>query len=90
MDSTSKNEEEPSSQNEPCPEVNQQSLSNEAAASLRTAQESPDHISTLAEDLKCCNWDELLERYASAMEEHSKADEEVRRQTGELYEVRTK
>lgn len=90
MDSTAKKEEEASSHSGLPSEVNQHNPSNEAATSPQAAEVVPEHTSAFAEDLKSCDWDQLLERYAAAMEEHSQADEEVRQQTGKLYEVRTK
>lgn len=71
------------------PESSQHNTPNEATTSPQTAEPLSDPASGLAEDLKNCDWDELLERYAAAMEEHGQADEEARHQTAQLYEVRT-
>lgn len=89
MDSATRIGEEASLNEQPPSELNQQLPSNEANASPKTGEESLDTTPGLAEDLRTCDWDQLLERYASAMEEHSQADAEVRNQTGKLYEVLT-
>jgi hypothetical protein len=89
MDSADKMDEETVPHNERTPsELNQQNTPNDETTSPQTAGQHSDPASELAEDLKRFDWDQLLERYAAAMEEHSLEDEEVRNQTGKLYEVR--
>ncbi|RMJ25987.1 hypothetical protein PHISP_03124 [Aspergillus sp. HF37] len=89
MDFAPKMDEEAAPHNERTQsELNQQNTPHDETTSPQTAGQYSDPASGLAEDLKRCDWDQLLERYAAAMEEHSLEDEEVRNQTGKLYEVR--
>lgn len=41
----------------------------------------------LTEKLRDCDWEQLEERYAKAMEEHGKSEEELRDQISKLLEV---
>ena len=42
----------------------------------------------LTQGLDDCNWDELQEKYAFAMDEHSRVEEELRAETARLLEVK--
>lgn len=41
----------------------------------------------LTEKLRDCDWEQLEEKYAKAMEEHGKSEEELRAQVAKLLEV---
>lgn len=48
---------------------------------------TPQDMQQLAEDLRDCDWEQLEEKYAKAMEEHGTTEEELRAQTAKLLEV---
>lgn len=45
-------------------------------------------VNRLTRGLDQCDWDQLEERYADAMDEHSRVEEDLRGQTTKLLEVR--
>lgn len=47
-------------------------------------------VNRLTHGLDQCDWDQLEERYADAMDEHSRVEEDLRGQTTKLLEVRKK
>lgn len=44
-------------------------------------------VSRLTQGLKDCNWEQLQGKYADAMEEHGRVEENLRVETAELLEV---
>lgn len=86
MDSTDKNDEAPHTET-PTSELNQQNPPNEGKSSSQTVQDLLQPASELAEEIQHYDWDQLLEKYTDAMEEHARADESVRNQTAQLHEV---
>lgn len=86
MDSTDKNGEPPRTES-PSSELNQQDPPNEGKSSSQAVDGLLQPAPGLADELKNYDWDQLLEKYADAMEEHAQADEQVRNQTAKLQEV---
>lgn len=77
MDSTNRDREKTPVENEPC--------------SLKSYQEKEDQplVETLLQtrDLEVCNWEELQEKYANAMDEHSRFEDNLRSQIAQLLQV---
>lgn len=46
-------------------------------------------VSRLTQDLEQCSWDQLQEKYADAMDEHSRVEGDLRAETTKLLEVIT-
>lgn len=44
-------------------------------------------VARLTKGLEDCDWDQLQERYADAMDEHSRVEENLRAETAKLLEV---
>lgn len=57
------------------------------AGSDSSQYEASQDMQQLAEDLRDCDWEQLEEKYAKAMEEHGTTEEELRTQTAKLLEV---
>lgn len=57
------------------------------AGSGSSQDEASQDMQQLAEDLRDCDWEQLEEKYAKAMEEHGTTEEELRTQTAKLLEV---
>ena len=57
------------------------------AESGSSQDKTSQHMQQLAEDLRDCDWEQLEEKYAKAMEEHGTTEEELRAQTAKLLEV---
>lgn len=85
MDSADKIDEAPHT--EPLVSEFDKQMPNEGKASSQTVDSPLQPASDLADELQNYDWDQLLEKYAVAMEEHARADEQVRNQTAELQEV---
>lgn len=85
MDSTNKSDEAPLT--EPLASELGKPMPNEGKPSSQTVDSPLQPASDLAEELQNYDWDQLLEKYADAMEEHARADEQVRNQTAKLQEV---
>lgn len=45
-------------------------------------------VARLTQDLEQYDWDQLQEKYTDAMDEHSRAEEDLRAETARLLEVR--
>lgn len=46
-----------------------------------------EHVPRIVEDLRDYNWEQLQEKYATAMEDHGRSEENLRAQTAKLLEV---
>ncbi|KAJ5577797.1 uncharacterized protein N7459_006761 [Penicillium hispanicum] len=46
-------------------------------------------VARLTQALEDCDWNELQEKYASAMDEHSRVEDELRKETTKLLEIFT-
>ncbi|KAJ5902423.1 hypothetical protein N7495_002951 [Penicillium taxi] len=46
-------------------------------------------VAQLTQGIELCNWDQLQNKYADAMDEHSRVEEELRAQTKQLLEAFT-
>ncbi|KAJ5675861.1 hypothetical protein N7462_008758 [Penicillium macrosclerotiorum] len=46
-------------------------------------------VSRLTQGLENCDWDQLEEKYTGAMDEHSRAEEDLRAETAKLLEIFT-
>lgn len=57
------------------------------AGSGSSQDEASQDMQQLAEDLRDCDWEQLEEKYAKAMEEHGTTEEELRTQAAKLLEV---
>ena len=80
MDSAGRHHEEIPSHNDLYPTK----LTTESGSSKdKTSQD----MQQLAEDLRDCDWEQLEEKYAKAMEGHGTTEEELRAQTAKLLEV---
>ena len=55
-------------------------------ASAPIHDEAP-FASRLTQGLEGCNWEQLQEKYADAMEEHGRVEENIRVETAKLLEV---
>lgn len=77
MDSTNRDCEKTPVENEPC--------------SLKPYQGKEDQplVEALLQtrDLEVCNWEELQEKYANAMDEHSRFEDNLRSQIAQLLQV---
>lgn len=49
--------------------------------------ENPEQTQQLTGELRDCDWEQLEEKYAKAMEYHGKSEEELRAQVAKLLEV---
>lgn len=56
-------------------------------SSTRQQVDSQQQTQQLTEELRDCSWEQLEEKYAKAMEEHGKSEEELRAQVAKLLEV---
>lgn len=45
-------------------------------------------VALLTQGLEECDWEQLQEKYADAMDEHSRVEEDLRVETAKLLEVR--
>lgn len=68
-------------QNEPC--LFQLDQGNEVQKSV----EALPQVQQLTRDLESCNWEQLQEKFANAMDEHGRAEETLRSQTAQLLQV---
>lgn len=91
-EATSHTEQHPSTPTQPdAPDEGKKSPQTVAADASSQPQAQapgePQPASGLAEEIQHYDWDQLQEKYAATMEEHSRAEEDLRGETAKLLEV---
>lgn len=81
MDSAGRHHEETASHNDSYPPKL-------TAGGVSSQDQASQNMEQLAEDLRDCDWEQLEEKYAKAMEEHGATEDELRSQTAKLLEVK--